>query len=127
MQAINYKIALVGHTKTGKTSFIKNLLHGFYNNIKPTLGVDVYPYDIRYNNVKYRLHFWDCAGDERYLGLGNKYLLGSDMVLIFKDINKNNNIFEKWVPENTSYNYISYENENSIMPILELIKNNLFD
>jgi small GTP-binding protein len=127
MQAINYKIALIGHTKTGKTSFIKNLLHGVYNNTKPTIGVEVYPYDIKYKNVTYRLHFWDCAGDERYLGLGSEYLLDSDMILIFKDINKNNNIFEKLVPENTSYNYISYENENSIMPILELIKNNLFD
>jgi len=130
MQAIEYKIGLIGHTNTGKTSFIRQLLYGINgNNNKPTIGVDVYPYDVRFKDKKYRLNFWDCAGDENNIGLGKNYLLDSDFIFIFKDNNKNNKIFENWVPKNTLYTYISY-NENSpnnIQTILKILKNNLFN
>lgn len=125
MQAIEYKIALIGHSNTGKTSFVKNLLYGLYNDMKPTLGVDVYPYDITYNEKKYRINFWDCAGNEEYMGLGKDYVTSSNMVLIFKSNNFNNEVFQSWIPTNTPYEYITYNNTDSIVSILSIIKNKL--
>ena len=41
MQATEYKIGLIGHTNTGKTTFIRQLLYGINgNNNKPTITAD---------------------------------------------------------------------------------------
>ena len=125
MQAIEYKIALIGHSNTGKTSFVKNLLYGLCNNMKPTIGVDVYPYDIKYNEKKYRLNFWDCPGNQEYWGSEKDYITDCNMIFIFKSHNKNNDVFQKLIPTNIPYEYITYNNENSLISILSSIKNKL--
>ena len=90
MQTREYKVSLIGPSDVGKSSFLKRLLYG-YNHIyvtEKTLGVDVIPIDIHNNNDKIRLNIWDCAGDERYRGLKEKYHIGTQAAIIFRNSNK---------------------------------------
>ena len=93
MQTQEYKIAILGDTDLGKTTFCKRLINNSNNylSIVKTLGVDVTPYPYSYNNRRVRLNLWDCAGDEKYKGLGEDYWIGSNGAIIFKD-NSNNHI-----------------------------------
>ena len=89
MQTQEYKTIFAGPSRIGKTTFLHKL---FYNRneinlrtIKPTLGLNVMPVDFYNENDKIRLNIWDCAGDERYKGLGKQYYIRSNIAIIFKD------------------------------------------
>ena len=109
MQTREYKVSLIGASEVGKSSFLKRLLYG-YNHIyvtEKTLGVDVIPIDIQNNNHKIRLNVWDCAGDERYRGLKEKYHIDSQAAIIFRSTNnKNHCIYENELPENIPKFYV---------------------
>ena len=109
MQTREYKVSLIGPSEVGKSSFLKRLLYG-YNHIyvtEKTLGVDVIPIDIQNNNHKIRLNVWDCAGDERYRGLKEKYHIDTQAAIIFRSTNnKNHCIYENELPENIPKFYV---------------------
>ena len=109
MQTREYKVSLIGASEVGKSSFLKRLLYG-YNHIyvtEKTLGVDVIPIDIQNNNHKIRLNVWDCAGDERYRGLKEKYHIDTQAAIIFRSTNnKNHCIYENELPENIPKFYV---------------------
>lgn len=75
------KISLLGNAGVGKTKWVHSLMGSHINTYNPTLGVEVHPYtkDGRCFNI------WDIAGDPRYCGLGDGYLVGSDHALIMWD------------------------------------------
>jgi len=108
MQAREFKVSLIGETGSGKTAFIEKLKYGqpimHYGGRKYTLGVDVSPYDYTYENNKFRLNLWDCAGDNRYLGLAKNYISNSDLVMIFGN---NKAEFENWITDNTPKIYVN--------------------
>lgn len=109
MQAIEYKVSLIGASGSGKSSFLQNLLNTNIN--YPTLGVDVYQYSFSNNGNKYRFNFWDCAGDNRYLGQGKNYIQDSDYVVLFGD----DMDFKQWIPNNIPFKEInSINNINNI-------------
>ncbi len=113
MQTREYKVSLIGPSEVGKSSFLKRLLYG-YNHIyvtEKTLGVDVIPIDIHNNNDKIRLNVWDCAGDERYRGLKEKYHMDTQAAIIFRNSNKGNNYnYENELPENIPKFYVDNYN-----------------
>ena len=103
MQSTQFKVSLIGDTGTGKTSFIEKLLYGQSRIITPslrqTIGVDVTPFDYKYLGNRYRINFWDCAGDNRFIGLGKGYLANSHLVVLFNgDDTKKNKQFSEWIP-----------------------------
>ena len=107
MQSIHIKVALIGDKQTGKTRFTRLVNNIERTNYKPTLGVDVYSKYVRHNGIKYVLNFWDCAGDERYMGLGKDYLINSHYVLLFTNQHANRTeLFKQWIPENTNYHTV---------------------
>ena len=76
------KIVLVGDANVGKTSFVKKLLGEEVPVARtPTLGVEVDP--IRQNGKHYNI--WDCAGEERYSGLGDGYYVQAQGAIIMCD------------------------------------------
>lgn len=101
MQAIEYKVSLIGASGSGKSSFLQNLLNTNIN--YPTLGVNVYQYSFSNNANKYRFNFWDCAGDNRYLGQGKNYIQDSDYVVLFGD----DMDFKQWIPNNIPFKEIN--------------------
>ena len=118
LQQIPYKISLIGESGSGKSTFIKNLLN---IDVKfPTLGVNVFSHTINYNNNKYLLNIWDCAGDNRYLGLGKEYIKDSDYVLLFGQ----DSSFREWIPTNISFKSVSSSTVNLEEIIQEIIDNN---
>ena len=101
MQAKEFKIALIGPSKTGKSTFVRDLT--LRPQAFPTLGVNVVTHQI---NSDFRLHLWDCAGDPRYTGLGQQYLNDSDLVVVFED-----EAYVEWVPPHVPYRVVRYRND----------------
>jgi len=127
MQSKEFKVSLIGHTGTGKTAFLEKLLYEQARIITPsirnTIGVDVTPFNYKFENGNYRIIFWDCAGDNRFIGLGKDYLINSDLIILFSKGNiKDDQQFLSWLPSNIPYIIV---NNNSTSTILNMIKNNL--
>ncbi len=101
MQANEFKVALIGPSKTGKSTFVQDVTH--LPQSFPTLGVNVIPHQI---HSMCRVNLWDCAGDPRYIGLGSKYLTDSDLVLVFED-----KTYVEWVPSHVPYRVVQYRND----------------
>ena len=86
----NTKTLFIGPSGIGKTSFLKKIFHHRNNvnilDIPNTIGVDVKPVTLHQDDRKIRLNVWDCAGNQKYKGLGKEYYLGADIAIIFKII-----------------------------------------
>lgn len=83
-----YKIVIIGPAKSGKTALLRRLrgldLDGKY---LATIGVEVHTvkFTIDYprgSNTEICLIVWDCAGDEKFKGLGDGYYTGADLAII---------------------------------------------
>ena len=128
MQALEFKVSLIGNTLSGKTSFIERLLYGQAKSrpigSRETLGVNVTPFDYRYGNNRYRINFWDCAGDNRYIGLGRDYIKNSDLIAVFSSgdaiIDQS---FIEWIPQGIPY--ITVSSNNNTQEIITQIRNRL--
>ena len=118
MQTREFKISLIGPPNLGKTLFLKRLLNDT-NNLEycdyiPTLGSDVSLLDLNGPNGKIRLNIWDCAGDSRYRGLGEKYHLDTKAAIVFRKSNDNSYLeFQNELPEGTMCEFIEDYNLNS--------------
>jgi len=112
MQTKEFKVSLIGPPNLGKTLFLKRLLNDTnnldYQEYIPTLGSDVSSLDLNGSNGKIRLNIWDCAGDSRYRGLGEKYHLDTKAAIIFRKSNDDS--------------YIEFQNELPEGPICEFIE-----
>lgn len=127
MQVKEFKVSLIGHSQTRKTTFLRNLLYGNQTNINlpKTLGVEVKPFEFHYNNTKYRLNIWDCGGE--YMGLGKEYLKNSHLVVIFKHLTKQSDEFKEWVPNFCPYICVDMWKENAVINTLQNIRNTLIN
>ena len=78
-QKKEYKVTLVGPTRTGKSTFLAEAT-GVTRSEK-TVGVAVVPFEA---DPMHRIHFWDTGGSEDYQGLGQaSYATGSDLIVAF--------------------------------------------
>jgi len=78
-QVIRKKIVLVGDKKTGKTAFVKKIKTGEFEPVYvATLGVEVQPVQMD----DYLLNIWDCAGDERFMGIADGYYIKAEGAII---------------------------------------------
>ena len=72
------KIVMVGDGGVGKSTFVKRLLEGSFDpKYIATLGVDVHVYN---NHL-----IWDCAGQDKFSGLGEGYYINADEFIIMID------------------------------------------
>lgn len=97
-----FKIVVVGDGQVGKTSYVKMLSSGgcvddFNPAYKATFGVDVTPVRFTTNKGIVIVNFWDCAGQEQFSGLKDRYYIGAhgfimmcsmDSVISFKNLPK---------------------------------------
>ena len=78
-----YKILFVGEGGVGKTSFLHACQDKpFDGKYIPTLGVEVEPLSLS----DHILNIWDCAGSEKFRGLGDGYYVRSQGVIFFFDL-----------------------------------------
>jgi GTP-binding nuclear protein Ran len=78
-----YKVILVGHPGIGKTTFVRSLNGGeFQEHYVPSVGVDVKPVRLQTPKGNVFLNIWDCAGEEKYGGLRDGYYIGSAALIL---------------------------------------------
>lgn len=81
-----YKICVLGDIGTGKTSLIKQYVHGIFSeNYKSTIGVDFALKRITSDDETIRIQFWDIAGQERYGNMTRVYYKESVGAFIMAD------------------------------------------
>nr|QBK84941.1 MAG: Ras family GTPase [Pithovirus LCDPAC02] len=88
MRSNTYKLILVGDGGVGKSSYIKKLrISEFKKGYIATMGVKVYP--LNFENDKYgdtTFKIWDCAGLEKFKGLGDGYYVGGQCAIVMFDL-----------------------------------------
>lgn len=96
MSINTYKILFLGDGGVGKTTFVKRLCENkFEQRYIATLGVDVRP--MRKEDAIFNI--WDCAGQEKFGGLGDGYYIQSQGAIFFFDLTSRLSLknLGKWV------------------------------
>lgn len=82
-----FKIVLIGDSGVGKTNILAKLLSNkFYENSKPTIGVEFGTKFYKFENNKIKIQIWDTAGQERYHAIISAYYRGAMGAIIVYDI-----------------------------------------
>lgn len=69
-----FKVLLVGQGRCGKSSLIKRVKGAeFDKKYVPTVGVEVHPLVFNTSKGKVTLYVWDCAGQEKFMGIKDGY------------------------------------------------------
>ena len=90
----NGKIIIVGDGGVGKTTYIDRITTLKFNpKYTATLGVDVRPVRFTTNCGKLLFNVWDCAGQEKFLGLDDEYYIGAvGCIIMFDGTNSFKNV-----------------------------------
>eukprot|EP01137_Pigoraptor_chileana_P003692 Opistho-2@44250 len=95
-----FKVIVVGNFRTGKTSLITRYVSdSFSDNYAQTIGVEFFLKIIQWSkNETIRLHLWDLAGQDRFIGLTHVYYRGADAAIVVFDITREDTLdaARKW-------------------------------
>lgn len=92
--ATEYKIAVIGTTKSGKSSYIASIFNKqFSGNYSPTIE-EIYKEDYEFNDKKYKLTIFDTSGSEDYLLILEDMVQKFDGVIILLDKTQKNSLEE---------------------------------
>ena len=80
------KIALLGDSNTGKTSFLNNLNEKNIANMTSTVGIENTIFFAYIKNKKYKIKIVDTAGQEKFRSLTSNYIKDMDGFLLFFDV-----------------------------------------
>jgi len=87
----SFKFIIVGDAKVGKSTYMTRLSEGkFLKKYDATMGCSVAPISDPNgpsddpNTLVFNM--WDCAGDEKYLGLGETYYAGASGAIVMFDV-----------------------------------------
>ena len=97
---MNFKVTLLGDGGVGKTALVKRHLIGdFDKRYIATLGVEVHPIRFNSNYGPVCLNVWDCAGQEKFHGLGAGYYVKSEGLILMFDLTSINTFknVDKWL------------------------------
>ncbi len=87
METTTYKVVCVGEDGVGKTAFLKRHSTGEFDpKYVATMGVEIVPLTFYTNKGPVCFNVWDCAGQEKFKGLGDGYWVGADAVVVFFDV-----------------------------------------
>lgn len=80
-------ILVLGNSSVGKTSFIlKYTENVFRASYLTTIGIDYKTKFINLNNKKYKIDFFDTAGQERYKSIALNIIKNADGILLLYDV-----------------------------------------
>ena len=99
-----FKITLLGDEGVGKTTLVNRHLTGqFDKKYIATVGVDVHPLRFNTNYGPKCINIWDCAGQDKFRGLGDGYYIQSQGLIVMFDLTSKTTFknIEKWITEYT--------------------------
>ena len=105
-KAIKIKIMALGESTVGKTSFIlKYTQNIFQEEFIATIGIDYHTKFLEIDNIKYRIDFFDTAGQEKYNSISSNSIKKADGVLLMYDITKKESYdkISKWMTSIKEY------------------------
>ena len=101
-----FKIALIGDSKVGKTSIRRNFMgQNFTSSHIATLGVDFAQKNIPHDEASIRLTIWDLAGEHTYESVRKLYYQGTHGIMFVYSVTDNES-FEnsaRWFIEASKY------------------------
>ena len=81
------KIVILGDGGVGKSTFLQRFRTGeFEQRYIPTMGVEIYPINFKYSEQSSVFNIWDCAGQEKFGGLGDGYYHGAHAAIVMFDV-----------------------------------------
>lgn len=84
---LTFKCILLGDGRTGKTTLVKRLLTGqFEQKYEPTRGVQVYSLVFQTNRGPIRFSVWDVAGQKQLGGLQDGYFIQGECAILMFDL-----------------------------------------
>ena len=82
-----FKIAVIGDMTVGKTAFVNKFVKNeFKSNHESTIGVEFGSSIISINNINYKFHIWDTAGQEKFMSLTQNYYRNVCGMIVMYDI-----------------------------------------
>ena len=125
---IEYKFALLGDTKVGKTAFVKKLLGGGFSFSVSTIGVDkkslnLDDIEVNFNNKiekkSFHISLYDTAGQERFRSITKSYINKTDGIILMYDIANRESFdhIENWL-ESISDILSDWKNEKYLIILL---------
>lgn len=97
MEQEQYKVIVVGAGGVGKTTWIRRIKNGYFENkYIPTIGVEVTPIILNTEKGPVNLIIWDCAGQDNFAVLREGYFIGANAAIILED--EVTNAYVKYIP-----------------------------
>ena len=96
------KIVIIGDTAVGKTNLILRYLRDQYDSDnKATIGVDFFVKDMETDGHKFKIQFFDTAGQEKYKSICSTYYKNADGVILAYDVVNRRSFdnIESWLDE----------------------------
>lgn len=86
-QGYSFKIVVVGSSGVGKTSIVRQLIDGrFQEEGQPTIGVEFKTYSLTAEGEAVKLQIWDTAGQERFRSVSKAYFRNALGAILVYDI-----------------------------------------
>ncbi len=114
-----YKICIFGESGVGKTTLARRYLNGYFEeDIKLTMGAEVFVKYINIENIRVILQIWDFGGEEGFKFLLPMYSKGSSGGIFMFDLSNKSSLdrIEEWI-EIFKKGLISNEKENLILMV----------
>ena len=108
------KIILLGDSSVGKTSIIRRLCKGdFEDNLLATLSIECYNYIIKINDFIIRMQLWDTVGQELYNSIISNYYRSTDVAIFVYSVDNKKSFenIQKWFDQMVEKN-TKVENNN---------------
>ncbi len=82
-----YKVVFLGDGGVGKSALLCRQSQGRFEVVyRPTVGAEVHPLQFDTNYGKVVLNIWDTAGQEKYAGLRDGYLINAKLAVLFYSV-----------------------------------------
>jgi small GTP-binding protein len=97
---LTFKIVVIGTLAAGKSTFLAKILSGkFFENIKITIGAEIFTKKLKLDNINIKTHIWGLSGSEKYDFQLPFYCLEARGAIIMFDLTRNEEYIkiEKWI------------------------------
>ena len=96
----NFKIIIIGNSGVGKTCLTVRASSGEYQDkMGPTLGIEYFPFVVKYKEKILKLEMWDTCGQEAYRSIVKTFFFNTSLAVIVYAVDDKNSFYsiEEWI------------------------------